>query len=182
MCVEQEKSSGRNAHYKLTSTVMLWLQTTKDESGTINLGGSLTRQVGAPLCHHVPLSPCVYVTVTKPCPSLLFAPCWLVWNGRSGGRVLASYRQHRPHGWSKFPHIGPLHRYSALIWSVIVVQNKVWNKYAWGGSVSAVFKVILTFLAVWKISPNSLVRTWRTRFAPRWMKSTSAKPRTSSTA
>ncbi|XP_062590444.1 F-actin-capping protein subunit beta-like [Saccostrea cucullata] len=41
----QEKSSGRSAHYKLTSTVMLWLQTTKDASGVMNLGGSLTRQV-----------------------------------------------------------------------------------------------------------------------------------------
>lgn len=44
----QEKSSGRTAHYKLTSTVMLWLQTNKSGSGTMNLGGSLTRQVGAP--------------------------------------------------------------------------------------------------------------------------------------
>jgi len=41
----QEKSSGRNAHYKLTSTAMLWLQTKKPGSGTMNLGGSLTRQV-----------------------------------------------------------------------------------------------------------------------------------------
>lgn len=41
----QEKSGGRNAHYKLTSTVMLWLQTNKAASGTMNLGGSLTRQV-----------------------------------------------------------------------------------------------------------------------------------------
>jgi len=41
----QEKSSGRNARYKLTSTVMLWLQTNKTGSGTMNLGGSLTRQV-----------------------------------------------------------------------------------------------------------------------------------------
>ncbi|KAG2459124.1 CAPZB protein, partial [Polypterus senegalus] len=41
----QEKSSGRTAHYKLTSTVMLWLQTTKTGSGTMNLGGSLTRQM-----------------------------------------------------------------------------------------------------------------------------------------
>ncbi|MBV95569.1 F-actin-capping protein subunit beta, partial [Eschrichtius robustus] len=40
----QEKSSGRTAHYKLTSTVMLWLQTNKSGSGTMNLGGSLTRQ------------------------------------------------------------------------------------------------------------------------------------------
>ncbi|CAG2178384.1 unnamed protein product [Oppiella nova] len=43
----KEKSSGRNAHYKLTSTVMLWLQTNKDGSGTMNLGGSLTRQIEA---------------------------------------------------------------------------------------------------------------------------------------
>lgn len=41
----QEKSMGRNAHYKLTSTTMLWLQTNKISSGTMNLGGSLTRQV-----------------------------------------------------------------------------------------------------------------------------------------
>lgn len=40
-----EKSSGRSAHYKLTSTAMLWLQTNKQGSGTMNLGGSLTRQV-----------------------------------------------------------------------------------------------------------------------------------------
>ncbi|XP_059164352.1 F-actin-capping protein subunit beta-like [Physella acuta] len=41
----QEKSNGKNAHYKLTSTVMLWLQTSKEGSGTMNLGGSLTRQI-----------------------------------------------------------------------------------------------------------------------------------------
>lgn len=41
----QEKSAGRSAHYKLTSTAMLWLQTNKQASGTMNLGGSLTRQV-----------------------------------------------------------------------------------------------------------------------------------------
>ncbi|MEJ1286438.1 hypothetical protein NN561_017446 [Cricetulus griseus] len=41
----QEKSSGRIAHYKLTSTVMLWLQTNKSGSGTMNLGGSLTTQM-----------------------------------------------------------------------------------------------------------------------------------------
>ena len=44
----QEKSSGRSAHYKLTSTAMLWLQTNKEGSGTMNLGGSLTRQVQQP--------------------------------------------------------------------------------------------------------------------------------------
>jgi len=41
----QEKSTGRFAHYKLTSTAMLWLQTNKPGSGTMNLGGSLTRQM-----------------------------------------------------------------------------------------------------------------------------------------
>lgn len=41
----QEKSGGRMAHYKLTSTVMLWLQTNKSGSGMMNLGGSLTRQI-----------------------------------------------------------------------------------------------------------------------------------------
>ncbi|XP_065174619.1 F-actin-capping protein subunit beta-like [Sycon ciliatum] len=41
----QEKSGGKNAHYKLTSTVMLWMQTNKEASGTMNLGGSLTRQI-----------------------------------------------------------------------------------------------------------------------------------------
>lgn len=41
----QEKSSGRSAHYKLTSTAMLWLQTDKSRSGLMNLGGSVTRQV-----------------------------------------------------------------------------------------------------------------------------------------
>ena len=40
-----EKSGGRNAHYKITSTVMLWLQTNKEGSGSMNLSGSLTRQV-----------------------------------------------------------------------------------------------------------------------------------------
>eukprot|EP00128_Syssomonas_multiformis_P016772 Colp12_sorted_trinity150504_noHs@22156 len=36
--------NGRTANYKLTSTVMLWLETRKAESGTMNLGGSMTRQ------------------------------------------------------------------------------------------------------------------------------------------
>jgi len=40
----QEKSGGNKAHYKLTSTAMLWLQTNKESSGMMNLGGSLTRQ------------------------------------------------------------------------------------------------------------------------------------------
>lgn len=41
----QEKPGGRSAHYKLTSTCMLWLQTNLEGSGTMNLGGSVTRQV-----------------------------------------------------------------------------------------------------------------------------------------
>lgn len=40
----QEKTSGKNAHYKLTSTVMLWLKTMFPDSGTVSLGGSLMRQ------------------------------------------------------------------------------------------------------------------------------------------
>ncbi|XP_065166118.1 F-actin-capping protein subunit beta isoform X2 [Atheta coriaria] len=40
-----ERTLGRNPLYKMTSTVMLWLQTNKPSSGTMNLGGSLTRQV-----------------------------------------------------------------------------------------------------------------------------------------
>jgi len=40
----QEKSSGKNATYKLTSTVMLWLETNKEGSGMMKLGGSLNRQ------------------------------------------------------------------------------------------------------------------------------------------
>lgn len=47
LLTSQEKSSGRSAHYKLTSTAMLWLQTNKQGSGTMNLGGSLTRQVSS---------------------------------------------------------------------------------------------------------------------------------------
>lgn len=40
-----EKDGGRTVHYKLISTVMLWLETNKISSGTMNLGGSLTRQI-----------------------------------------------------------------------------------------------------------------------------------------
>uniref|UniRef100_A0A1I8A3W4 F-actin-capping protein subunit beta n=1 Tax=Steinernema glaseri TaxID=37863 RepID=A0A1I8A3W4_9BILA len=39
-----EKANGRQAHYKLTSTVMLWLQTNKNNTGSMNVGGSMTRQ------------------------------------------------------------------------------------------------------------------------------------------
>lgn len=37
---------GRQAHYKLTSTIMLQLVTTGDAAGEVNLSGSMTRQVG----------------------------------------------------------------------------------------------------------------------------------------
>lgn len=40
----QERSTSTKCHYKLTSTVMLWLQTNKTDSGMMNLGGSLMRQ------------------------------------------------------------------------------------------------------------------------------------------
>ncbi|OON14978.1 f-actin capping protein, beta subunit, partial [Opisthorchis viverrini] len=38
-----ERSSAKVAQYKLTSTVMLWLQTQRESAGYFNLGGSLTR-------------------------------------------------------------------------------------------------------------------------------------------
>ncbi|CAJ0945912.1 unnamed protein product, partial [Mesorhabditis belari] len=43
--IDIAEKSGRTAHYKLTSTVMLWLQTSKPGSGVMNLGGSMTRQL-----------------------------------------------------------------------------------------------------------------------------------------
>lgn len=42
--IEVQERSGSKVHYKLTSTVMLWLQTNKAGSGMMNLGGSLMRQ------------------------------------------------------------------------------------------------------------------------------------------
>jgi capping protein beta len=39
----QEKA--RNAHYQLTSTVMLYMLSSKNELGDMNLSGSMTRQV-----------------------------------------------------------------------------------------------------------------------------------------
>jgi capping protein beta len=42
--IEVKEKTAKNAKYKLTSTVMLWLQTDNDASGTMNIGGSLTRQ------------------------------------------------------------------------------------------------------------------------------------------
>jgi capping protein beta len=43
--VVEVTEKGGQASYKLTSTVMLWLQTSKPGSGLMNLGGSLTRQI-----------------------------------------------------------------------------------------------------------------------------------------
>jgi len=40
-----ERPQMKTASYKLTSTVMLWLQTSSDKLGILNLGGSLTRVV-----------------------------------------------------------------------------------------------------------------------------------------
>lgn len=37
--------SSKSAHYKLTSTVMLYMLTNKPQTGNINLSGSMTRQV-----------------------------------------------------------------------------------------------------------------------------------------
>lgn len=42
--IEVQERTANKAHYKLTSTVMLWLQTNKVSSGMMNLGGSLMRQ------------------------------------------------------------------------------------------------------------------------------------------
>eukprot|EP00126_Sphaerothecum_destruens_P008725 Sdes_comp20325_c0_seq8m14005 len=43
--VVEVQDGGRNAHYRLTSTFMLWMETTSGET-LVHLGGSLTRQVG----------------------------------------------------------------------------------------------------------------------------------------
>lgn len=40
----QEKANGKSAHYRLTSTAMLWLNTNKEASGNMHLGGQITRQ------------------------------------------------------------------------------------------------------------------------------------------
>lgn len=43
--VFEAQEKGRNAHYKLTSTVMLYMVTNKPDLGNLNLSGSMTRQV-----------------------------------------------------------------------------------------------------------------------------------------
>jgi capping protein beta len=47
---------GKNAHYKLTSTVMLFIETETKETGRVTLAGSLTRQA-----RHLPLTPLLHV-------------------------------------------------------------------------------------------------------------------------
>jgi len=42
--VVEVQDSAKNAHYKLTSTVMLSIETETEATGTVNLAGSLTRQ------------------------------------------------------------------------------------------------------------------------------------------
>ncbi|KAG0020867.1 hypothetical protein BGZ82_011482 [Podila clonocystis] len=42
--VFEAQERGRNAHYKLTSTVMLYMVTNKPDLGHLNLSGSMTRQ------------------------------------------------------------------------------------------------------------------------------------------
>ena len=46
-----DRAAGRMGKYKLTSTVMLYMLTNKEESGDMNLSGSLTRQVN--VFHHI---------------------------------------------------------------------------------------------------------------------------------
>jgi capping protein (actin filament) muscle Z-line, beta len=41
----KEANTKKNANYKLTSTVMLGIETETDATGSVNLSGSLTRQV-----------------------------------------------------------------------------------------------------------------------------------------
>lgn len=43
--VVEVKDQKKNAHYKLTSTVMLSVETENESTGSVNLAGSLTRQV-----------------------------------------------------------------------------------------------------------------------------------------
>ncbi|KAI3633228.1 hypothetical protein MIR68_008766 [Amoeboaphelidium protococcarum] len=47
--VEVHETKKTNAHYKLTSTVMLYMLTNKPQTGDVNLSGSMTRQVESDL-------------------------------------------------------------------------------------------------------------------------------------
>lgn len=46
--VFETSERGRQAHYKLTSTIMLSIAANKDTTGEVNISGSMTRQVGSP--------------------------------------------------------------------------------------------------------------------------------------
>ncbi|KAL7751709.1 F-actin-capping protein subunit beta [Sorochytrium milnesiophthora] len=43
--VFEVQDRGRSAHYKLTTSIMLFLVSASEEAGTVNLAGSLTRQI-----------------------------------------------------------------------------------------------------------------------------------------
>jgi capping protein beta len=47
--VANEKGRGVSVVYKVTSTVMLWMETHKKETGAMTLGGNMTRQHEATL-------------------------------------------------------------------------------------------------------------------------------------
>ena len=99
VCCAQEKTSGRTAHYKLTSTVMLWLQTTKTGSGTMNLGGSLTRQVHCRTEQKTTADMCDLSYVIGELKMFcLFTDGkgWVSW------RVRTPHRQHWPPCWSEY--------------------------------------------------------------------------------
>jgi capping protein beta len=49
--VVEVQERGRNATYKLTSTIMLYLLTSGADSGDFNLAGSLTRQVNGDITY-----------------------------------------------------------------------------------------------------------------------------------
>lgn len=48
-----DKGRASATTYKLTSTIMLWMETDKDTTGLMNLGGNMTRQVWPRLRHVV---------------------------------------------------------------------------------------------------------------------------------
>lgn len=149
----QEKSSGRTAHYKLTSTVMLWLQTTKTDSGTMNLGGSLTRQVCWYRNHESSMKP----QLCSSHPSTHLASSFTDGKGWNSWRILTPHRQHWPpcrSVYNSYCHV------SFLGWYFMMIKQP-WDAVTCITSCSAVLQTSVCFF-----------RIWRTRFAPHWMKST----------
>lgn len=102
----QEKSTGRTAHYKLTSTAMLWLQTNKHGSGTMNLGGSLTRQVSSSIRHVRSLNctkfllPLIYLEFNLQLEQIKIIISLTIAGGArcSDQRNIPSYCKHRQNG------------------------------------------------------------------------------------